>query len=219
MVENSTLAIARIATFGKDDKIRFTIGGGSGTAGTHNGVLVQDTVGPAYFTVKSDGEGDDVFEPLSGTVAYDDTQMRRNPHKVGRLYEGDTEGKLKVRVTSATDGGGKAMVDTMKVRAGSKVKLTFTYNPSQTIEDGELQFIVPLGWSKPQVEDIGKAGYTEVIGAGNIGSADDDENYTVTVPINSLQKGQKITVTYGASDAGKAVASKATSPAIPSRLR
>ena len=42
--------------------------------------------------------------------------------------------------------------------AAADVKITFTYTSTQTIQDGELRFTVPSGWSAPQVSDAGVTG-------------------------------------------------------------
>ena len=90
------------------------------------------------------------------------------------------------------------------------MKIAFTYTSTQTIQDGELRFTVPSGWSKPQVSDAGAAGYT-VVGGSGLGTADapDGRRY-VTVPIASITKGDQITITYG--EDGSTVAPTAVGP-------
>ena len=101
------------------------------------------------------------------------------------------DGLLKVQVEAAADGTGTVVVDPIMVRAAaSDVKLTFTYTSTQTIQDGELRFTVPSGWSAPQVSDAGAAGYT-VVGGSGLGTADAPAGRRyVTVPIASITKGR-----------------------------
>ena len=217
----SRRAIATIGELAKGESFRFIYGGG--TAGDSNGIEVQDSVGIAVFTIKSDGDGDEVFKavnpPKDDPGKHKGRNKIRNPDALGQIY-GETDdpditvgaGILRIKVTSALDGTGTATVDITDVRAADDdVTLLFTYTPSQTIEDGELQFTVPASWSKPQVEEVGMAGYTEVEGVG-IGSATDNDKYTVTIPIFSLDKANTIKITYGAGE-GKAMASTAVGTA------
>ena len=90
----------------------------------------------------------------------------------------------------------------------------FTYTSTQTIQDGELRFTVPSGWSAPQVSDAGAAGYT-VVGGSGLGTADvpSGKRY-VTVPIASITKGDPITITYGDADDGRAMAPTAVGPSV-----
>ena len=81
-----------------------------------------------------------------------------NPDKLGTIFMG-ANGLLKVQVEAAADGTGTVVVDPIMVRAAANdVKLVFTYTSTQTIQDGELRFNVPSGWSPPQVSDAGVRG-------------------------------------------------------------
>ncbi len=199
-------AIATIDTLSKGGSFRFIYGGGTGAA---VGAEVQDNVGTAQFVIKSDGDGDGVFAALTSDLEHTGREQIRNPDKTQKIYK-DADGVLQVKVTSALDGTGTVTLDTPSVRAASDdVKLVFIYKPSQTIEDGELRFTVPSSWSQPQVEEVSLPGYTEVDGVG-LGSVMDDDKFSVTVPIFSLDKANEITITYGATEAGRAVASATT---------
>ncbi len=203
---NDRYAIATIDTLAEGGSFRFIYGGGTGAA---VGAEVQDNVGTAQFVIRSDGDGDGVFEAITSTLEHTDREKIRNPDKTQRIYE-DAPGILQVKVTSALDGTGTVTLDTSSVRAASDdVVLVFTYTPSQTIEDGELKFTVPSSWSQPQVEEVSLPGYTEVEGVG-LGSVTDDDKFSVTVPIFSLDKANDIRITYGATEAGRAVASATT---------
>ncbi len=202
----SNLVIATIDKLAKGGSFRFVYGGGTGA---DVGAEVQDVVGTADFKIKSDGDGDGVFALITSDLEHKDREKIRNPDKTGKIYK-DKPGILQIKVTGALDGTGTVAVDTTTVRAAADdVKLEFTYTPSQTIEDGALKITVPSSWSKPQVEEVGEPGYTEVEGVG-LGSAADDDKFSVTVPIFSLDKTNSIRITYGATDTGRAVASATT---------
>ena len=81
--------------------------------------------------------------------------------------------------------------------------IVFTYEATETIEEGELQFVVDDDWSEPQEDSSSQAGYTRVEGAG-VASFN---NFTVTVPIAYAASGDKISIHYG-TDGGNAVAPK-----------
>ncbi len=202
----SNLVIATIDKLAKGGSFRFIYGGGTGA---DVGAEVQDVVGTADFKIKSDGDGDGVFALITSELEHKDREKIRNPDKTGKIYK-DKPGILQIKVTGALDGTGTVAVDTETVRAAADdVKLEFTYTPSQTIEDGALKITVPSSWSKPQVEEVGEPGYTEVEGVG-LGSAADDDKFSVTVPIFSLDKTNTIRITYGATGTGRAVASATT---------
>ncbi len=202
----NSLVIATIDKLAKGGSFRFIYGGGTGA---DVGAEVQDVVGTADFTIQTDGDGDGVFARITSELEHKDREKIRNPDKTGKIYK-DKPGVLQVKVTSALDGTGTVAVDTTTVRAAADdVQLVFTYTPSQTIEDGELKITVPSSWSKPQVEEVGEPGYTEVEGVG-LGSATDDNKFSVNVPIFSLDKTNTIKITYGATGTGRAVASATT---------
>ena len=212
---NGTIAIAKLNKFAKGNTFTFTYGGG--TAGDENGVEVQDAVETVDFTIKSDGDGDDVFAFITSKLEHKDREKALNPDKTGKIYK-DAPGKLKVKVTSAGDGTGMVTLkdkdgNDPDVRAADdNVTLVLTYTPIQTIVDGALALTVPSSWSKPQVEEVGEAGFTEVSqdGGANIGAATDNGQFTVNIPIFFMDKDQTITITYGAGD-GPAKASPAVS--------
>ena len=161
-------AIATISRLGPSNSIYFTYGGGTG--GDNNGVVVQDNIIVAKFTVSSDGDGDDLFELVQAENKFEDlsaSDKARNEKMLRKLYSEAGHGVLQIDVVSATGGTGLAAVDPAKVRAAATdVKLTFTYTPSRTIRDGKLKFTVPSTgagtWSPPQVENAGSPGFTEV---------------------------------------------------------
>ena len=203
----SSGAIATIRTLGKGGSIRFIYGGG--TSSSNNGVEVQDNIGTAQFTIRSDGDGNEVFEAVTSDLKHEGREKIRNPKKLGKTYA-DAPGVLQIEVAGALDGTGTATVDPTEVSAAANdVQLVFTYTPTQTVVDGELRFTVPSGWSKPQVSELGSPGYTEVDGLG-IGTATADDRLSITVPIFFLDKTQNLRITYGATDEGRAVAATTT---------
>ena len=207
LVVTGSSAEATIRTMGKGGSIRFIYGGG--TSSSNNGVEVQDDIGIAQFTIKSDGDGDEVFTPVTSDLKHEGREKLRNPKKLGKIYA-DAPGILQIEVAGALDGTGTVTVSPAEVRAAANdVQLVFTYTPSQTVVDGALRFTVPSGWSKPQVDELGTPGYTEVDGLG-LGTATDDGSFSVTVPIFFLDKTQSLRITYGATDEGRVVAATVT---------
>ena len=176
---------------------------GGGTGGDKNGVDAQNHLGPATFTIKSDGNDDEVYAKVDSDAAYDKTAEAINPQRLRSLYK-TFAGELRIDVVGAAGGTGSATVAPIAVRAAEPVTLTFVYKATQTITDGQLKFTTPGGWSFPQTEEPADAGYTEVTGSG-LGTATDDNAQTVTVPITFINKGDDITITYG-SGSGQAIA-------------
>ena len=58
--------IANITKLAKDQSFTLTLGGGTSPA--NNGVEVQDAIGTAQFTIKSDGDGDGVFALITSEL-------------------------------------------------------------------------------------------------------------------------------------------------------
>ena len=209
--------IATLGQFAKGDSFRFIIGGGTG--GDNNGIEVQDSVGTTAFGIRSDGDGDNVFAPITSELEHKGREQLRNPKALGKIYKISANeditvgaGVLRIEAISALDGTGTATVDTTEVRAAADdVALEFTYTPSQTIENGELRFTVPSSWSKPRVKEPGLPGYTEVESVG-LGAVTVNDKFTVIIPIVSLYKGQIITIKYGATATGRAMASTVVGP-------
>ena len=197
---SSNQAIAKInARLGTTGSFTFVYGGGNGSE--QNGVDAQDHLGPATFMIKSDGDGDMVFAPLTSETKYDGTEAAEvetragNPHRLMNMYAG-YPGQLRILVGGAAGGSGSAVVDKTTVRAAEPVTLKFTYTATQTITDGNLKFTVPGGWSMPQTDDPSQLGYTEATGSG-IGAAADDNAMSVIVPITFINNGDTIVITYG----------------------
>ena len=204
---SSTRAIAKVnARLGPTGSFTFVYGGGTG--GDQNGVDAQDHLSAATFTIKSDGNGDSVFDSLRSETLYDgdkpaQVQLRtENPDRLSEMYDG-YPGELRILVGGAAGGSGTAVVDTTTVNAADPVTLTFTYTATQTIQNGNLKLTVPSGWSPPQTDDPSQPGYTDATGSG-IGTAADDGARSVTVPITFINSDDSIEIKYGLG--GQAVA-------------
>ena len=218
--ESSNKAVAKITKLAAGQSFTFVYGGGS--AGSANGVEVQDNIGVATFVIESDsgseidGKPDGVFARVTSEKEQTDTEMIVNPNLLGTVFMGaENDGNLRVQVEAAADGTGVVVSDPIMVRAAaSDVRILFTYTSTQTIQDGELRFTVPSGWSAPQVSDAGTAGYT-VVGGSGLGTADAPAGRRyITVPIVSITKGDPITIAYGDADDGKAVAPTAVGASV-----
>ena len=201
--QTSNRAVAEINDrLGATGSFTFVYGGGNG--GEQNGVDAQNHLGPATFTIKSDGGGDMVYADITSETKYDGTAaaqvllQEENPHRTGQLFM-NYAGQLRVLVGGAVGGSGTAVVDKAAVNAADPVTLKFTYTATQTIQNGNLKFTVPSGWSMPQTDDPSMAGYTEATGSG-IGAAADDDAMSVVVPITFISSGDTIVITYGLGD-------------------
>ena len=103
------------------------------------------------------------------------------------------------------DGDEAEEVDDIRIHAADdNTYLKFVYTPTQTIEDGELKFIVDIDaeWSSPQGTSTGIAGYTRVDKTGadtDLGLATFDTTAGfVTVPIDHIDTAGTIEIHYGA---------------------
>ena len=209
----STLVVANLTTLRPNGKVTFTYGGGTGSS-ANRGAEAQVTTGAANFMIKSDGNGDGMSANVTGTRKKDAVK-EANPDALGETFT-DAAGVLKVAVGGADDGTGTAtvrIVDTkagaqdyvdptdstktvneMRIHAGDNATyLEFTYKPGQTIEEGQLQFTVPGGWSDPQGDDPLMAGYTRVAGGEPAAFSGD----SLTVDIVRLDQDASIVIHYG----------------------
>ena len=223
------IVIAYLEAFPVNSVIRFTYG--NGTVRTQNGAEAQANIGLAEFTIQTDGDGDGDFAEVRGTERTA-AEIEKTPKPLGAVYR-DAIGVVRVDVTGADDGSGSAEVeivateqgvgsypdtddfdedgdrkevleDLMRIHAGdTDTYLKFTYTPSQTIEDGQLQFTVHGDWSDPQ-DTPGTDGYTYFLQTGSntdIGPASFDENsQTATVDIFHIDTSGSIEIHYGAFD-------------------
>ena len=97
-------------------------------------------------------------------------------------------------------------------KAASKQKIIFTFTAESTpIRNGEVSFAIPNGWSppKPASADDKTAGMiTAVASGGMIAKTDGDDrlpvisNQVITVKLESLPKGETVTIEYGTDPVG-----------------
>ena len=214
---------------------------GTGT-GAQRGAKAQNNVDVASFMLKSQGDEFGTLTLVTGdrkkeTVTTDD------PKYLGETFT-DAAGMLRVDVTGADDGSGTAEVTLVKSKAGDQdydehnprvagtnemrvhanddaTYIKVVYTATETIENGELKFTAPAGWTKPQGSDPGEPGFTSVQGTG--GASIDPESYataatdlSLTVPITLINAGDTIEIHYGetAGSGGGAMA-----PAASGRYR
>ena len=151
---------------------------GTGT-GAKRGAMAQDATGVAAFTLKSQGDDFGTLALVTGdrkkaTVTDDD------PKYLGETFsDADPLGQLRVDVVGADDGRGTGEVILVMSKAGDQdydehnpkvvgtkemrvhaaddaTHINIVYTATETIENGELKFTAPAGWSKPQGSDPGE---------------------------------------------------------------
>ena len=206
------IVIANLNTLRPEGTVTFSYGGSRGRSAS-KGAEADTETGISTFTIQSDGNGDGRFKRVVGSRALADVE-ETNPDGLGEVFT-DNPGELKVRITGAADGTGTATVATEETKAGTQTYkdeqgedvqdmrihagddstyLKFTYTPGQTIEEGQLTFTVPSGWTNPQGEDPGAPGYTRVRGGQ---PAQFDGEGSLTVDIITLDKTEPIEIHYG----------------------
>ena len=225
------IVIAILDELGPGQTVSFIYGGGTGSR-TNRGAEAQNLIGTTTFTIKSDGNGDGRFQSVEGERALEGDEEEANPKGLGEVFT-DAPGELKLAVTGAIDGSGTATVEIVDTKAGEQTYkdargddvperrvhagddgtyLQFTYHPDQTIQDGQLRFTVPAGWSYPQGDNRGEPGFTSVDGTGNVvlDPEDFDGKGSMTVDIISLNRNNSLLIHYGwyafAGDEGGAIA-------------
>ena len=218
----SKIVVAHLEELGPEGTVTFSYGDGSGGR-DNEGAEAQRNIGVADFKIKSDGDGDGMFDDVAGSKELTTVLKETNPEGLGEVFT-NAKGLLKIDVTAASDGQGTAkreIVKTDRSPSGAKIKypdpmdptmttddirihagsggnyLKFTYTPEQTIEDGLLRFTVATGWIKPQGGNQGVAGYTRVEGGEPAMFPDADTDMYVDVPIVLLNKAATIVIHYG----------------------
>ena len=203
---------ANLETFGEGDKVTFTYGGGS--AGSEsNGAVAQADISNATFMIESyggdSGDNDD-FRDIR-EVGDDDEADTEDPLTivVKGAAGGSGDGTAEIKSTSAGEGLYDGVTDMeegmLQVHAGDdSTYIVFTYTATQTIAEGKLRFTVPPGWSAPQDESTGKAGYTYLDDVGGAVISNEDYEavpYSVEADI-TLNLGDSIEIHYGAENGG-----------------
>ena len=198
-----------LTTFGAGDKVIFTYGGGTG-ARESRGAEAQGEIGEATFVVESmGGSSGGGFVDIREDDAADTEDLLTFDVKGAESGTGD--GTHEIMATTADlglyDGETDATEKIFQVHAGDdSTYIVFTYTPSQTIADGQLRFSVPGGWSAPQGDATGQAGYTyieEVGGAVARNEEYDASAQTLTADV-VLASGDQIKIHYGSGNGGAA---------------
>ena len=209
------VVVANLRTLRPGGRVTFVYGGGTGSS-ANRGAVAQVTTGTATFMIQSDGNGDGMSENVMGTRKKEAVKDA-NPDALGETFT-DADGQLKLKVGGADDGTGTAAVRIVATKAGTQTYsaptaadpdntvsdmrvhagddatyLEFTYKPGQTIEEGQLKFTVPAGWSNPQGNDPLMAGYTLVNG----GEPAVFNGNSLTVDLIRLDKGETVVIHYG----------------------
>ena len=201
ILDDGLQVVATLKTFGKGNKVIFTYGGGDG-ARESRGAEAQADIGEAAFMVESMGSADGEFVDIRD----DDEADSVDPLviEVKGAESGSGEGVVEIMASKAGAGLYDGETDTdntiMQVHAGDdSTYLVFTYTPSQTIAEGELQFTVPSTWTAPQRDATGEPGYTyfeEIGGAIVSNETYDTTTQSVTADI-SLTLDDQIKIHYG----------------------
>ena len=190
VLDNGITVQANLTTFGAGDNVMFTYGGG---AGPNIGAGAQAEIGEATFIVESRGSSGGDFMPIT---------------------DEDSLAALTIDVKGAASGSGTATVMIMNNKSGEVVYdtatgaerrifagddmtyLLFTYTAEQSIAEGELEFIVPMGWTGPQQEDTNQAGYTYIEQGNALVSDEEYNDQTVTATVQ-MERGDAVKIHYG----------------------
>jgi len=190
VLDNGVTVQANLTTFGVGDNVMFTYGGG---AGPNIGAVAQSEIGEATFIVESRGSSGGDFMPIT---------------------DEDSLTALTIDVKGAASGSGTATVMIMNNKSGEVVYdtatgaerrifagddmtyLLFTYTAEQSIAEGELEFIVPMGWTVPQQEDTNQAGYTYIEQGNALVSDEEYTGQSVTATVQ-MERGDAVKIHYG----------------------
>ena len=209
------VVVANLVEFGAGDTLTFIL----------TNAVAQTALGVADFTIKSAGSRSGNLMELEGEERPEDVTDLYD--LLGKVYASSTSdmsaGLLRIAVIGGDDGTGTAEVKIVRSNEGLKkydgepgtirqvhagdneIYLKFTYTPVETIENGELVFTVPtqFGWSKPQRDSARTMGYTDVrrVGTARLGTESFGTD-SVTIPIFSIDKDDKIEIHYGVENGG-----------------
>lgn len=181
---------ANLTTLGAGDNVMFTYGGG---AGANRGAVAQAEIGEATFIVESRGSSGGDFMPIT-----DEASLKALTIDV----KGAASGSGTATVSIEKNKSGEVVYDSatgaeQRIFAGDdKTYLLFTYTAEQSIAEGELEFIVPMGWTAPQQGDTNQAGYT-YIEQGNALVSDEGYNGQSVTATVQMERGDAVKVHYG----------------------
>ena len=209
------------------------LGPGGRVTFTLSNAVAQSAIGLAEFTIRSDGgdsgDGTSLLTAVEGETAQTDAEKTANEFGLGRTYTNNpTDGELRIQVVGGDGGSGTVAVSVEETDAGlseydvlqddgtvvrdverrihagdDAATIKFTYTPTETLQDAELTFTVPTGWSEPQADSASGAGYTQVTGTGSAQlTFPEYRGSTVTVPISVIDVDGKIEIEYGLDSGG-----------------
>ena len=189
VLNSGTSVEATLTTFGAGSKVVFT----------YKGAVAQAEIGEATFMVESKGSSGGDFVSITDAASV---------------------AALTIDVKGAAGGSGTVAVMVEKNKSGAaggeisagddKTYLVFTYTAEQSIEEGELEFKVPSGWTAPQQEDTNRPGYT-YIEEGNALVSDEVYNGQSVKATVQMDRGDAVKIHYGSytTENGGAVAPQA----------
>ncbi|RKU14344.1 hypothetical protein C6502_00555 [Candidatus Poribacteria bacterium] len=174
VLDNGRSIQANLKTFSNGSKVEFAYGGSA-----NKGAVAQADIGEVTFAVESRGSSDGTFTPIDTSPTI---EVKGAKSGSGDVVLAKTQTKSADGVINAGDG---------------KIHLTITYTAEQTIGTGELELIVPNGWSPPQQDDTNKPGYTEIDEGNALVSDEKYVGQTVTATIEDMEQGDTIKIQYG----------------------
>ena len=189
VLDNGRFVQANLTTLGAGDNVSFTYGGGRGAS---KGAVAQADLGDAVFLVESQGSSGGVFEAI-----VDNMDKAVSPIVEVKSAK---SGSGKVAVAITNNKSGSVVYDGVAERrifAGDdKTYLVLTYTAEQTIAEGELELIVPSGWTAPQQDDTNRPGYTYLEEGNALVSDEEYNDQSVTATIE-MDRGDVIKIHYG----------------------
>ena len=180
---------ANLTTLGAGDNVSFTYGGGRGAS---KGAVAQADLGDVVFLVESRGSSGGTFEAI-----VDNMDKAVSPIVEVKSAK---SGSGQVAVAITNNKSGSVVYDGVAERrifAGDdKTYLVLTYTAEQTIAEGELELIVPSGWTAPQQDDTNRPGYTYIEEGNALVSEEEYNGQSVTATIE-MDRGDVIKIHYG----------------------
>ena len=190
VLDNGRTVQANLTTFGLGDNVSFAYGGSSGA---NRGAVAQADLGEAVFLVESRGGSGGEFEAI-----VDNMDKAISP-KIEVKSAKSGSGQVAVAITNNKSGAVvyDGSIAERRIFAGDdKTYLVFTYTAEQTIEEGELELIVPNGWTAPQRGDTNRPGNTYIeAGSALVGDVEyNGQSVTATI---EMDRGDAIEIHYG----------------------
>ncbi len=187
VLDNGRSIQANLTTLSSGGNVEFAYGG-SGA----KGAAAQADIGMVTFVVESRGSSDGTFTAIKESPTIDVKGAKSGSGTVA-LVKTTTKSADGVTINAGDDG----------------IYLTITYTAEQTIDTGELELIVPNGWSMPQQDDTDEPGFTRIEEGSAFVSEEDVSGYSVTATIEDVDQGDTIEIHYGAGNGGAVAPSTA----------